>query len=195
MKELSDTKQDMSFGTEWEKRKIGLKDGREVIIREAEKEEAQLMIDFYNVVGGETDFLSFGENEFKMSFTDYERSLESAHAESNSIILLATLDDEIVCIASINSSQKARTKHVGTLGIVIGKPYCGFGLGRKMMDYLIEWARLNGITKKISLLTREDNYGAIELYRKVGFEEEGRLKNDNYIKGVYYSTLAMSLML
>lgn len=172
-----------------------LKDGREVMIREAKGTDAQRMIDFYNVVGGETDFLSFGRNEFTTPLAEYEKNLEATEAERNSIILVATLDDEIVSIASITSSQKARTKHVGTLGIVIGQSYCGFGLGRKMMDTLIEWARSNGITKKISLLTREDNYRAIELYKKVGFKEEGRLENDNFIDGNYYNTLMMSLAL
>lgn len=45
--------------------KICLRDEKEVIIREAKKEDAQFMIDFYNLTGGETDFLSFGKNEFK----------------------------------------------------------------------------------------------------------------------------------
>jgi len=172
-----------------------LKDGREVIIREANVADARRMMDFYNIVGGETDFLSFGKNEFTTPLAEYEKILESSKAERNSIILVATLDDEIVSIASISSSQKARTRHVGTLGIVIGQSCCGFGLGRKMMDALIEWARYNGITKKISLLTREDNDRAIELYKKVGFKEEGRLEDDNFIHGIYYSTLMMSLTL
>lgn len=174
-------------------RKICLKDGKEVIIREAEKEDAQLMIDFYNLVGGETDFLSFGKNEFNKTLKEYEGYIESTKLENNSIILLGTIGDEIVGIASIDSSQKSRTKHVGTLGIVIGKQYCGLGLGTKIMDQLIEWANSNKITKKVSLLTSEDNNIAIELYKKFGFEQEGILKKDNYINGVYYNTILMSL--
>lgn len=152
------------------------------------------MIDFYNLVGGETDFLSFGKNEFKRDLKEYESYLESTREEDNSIILLTIIDEQIAGIASINSNQKVRTKHVGTLGIVVAEQYCGLGLGGEMVDYLIEWAKLNGITKKISLLTREDNTRAIELYKKVGFETEGILKKDNYINGVYYNTLMMSLI-
>ncbi len=174
--------------------KICLRDEKEVIIREAKKEDAQSMIDFYNLVGGETDFLSFGKNEFKRDLKEYESYLESTREEDNSIILLTIIDEQIAGIASINSNQKVRTKHVGTLGIVVAEQYCGLGLGGEMVDYLIEWAKLNGITKKISLLTREDNTRAIELYKKVGFETEGILKKDNYINGVYYNTLMMSLI-
>lgn len=174
--------------------KICLRNEKEVIIREAKKEDAQSMIDFYNLVGGETDFLSFGKNEFKRDLKEYESYLESTREEDNSIILLTIIDEQIAGIASINSNQKVRTKHVGTLGIVVAEQYCGLGLGGEMVDYLIEWAKLNGITKKISLLTREDNTRAIELYKKVGFETEGILKKDNYINGVYYNTLMMSLI-
>lgn len=174
---------------------ICLRNGKEVIIREALQKDAQSMIDFYNVVGGETDFLSFGKNEFSMSLHDYENFIESASTDNTSIILLATMDDEIISIASITSSPKARTKHVGTLGIVIAEERCGFGLGRMLMDELIEWARLNGTTKKIHLVTREDNDKAIELYKKVGFKEEGLLQQDTYINGEYYNTLIMGLLI
>ncbi|MGF9963661.1 GNAT family N-acetyltransferase [Bacillus rhizoplanae] len=173
---------------------ICLKNGKEVIIREALQKDAQSMINFYNIVGGETDFLSFGKNEFSMSLNDYENFIESTGADNSSIILLATMDDEIISIASITSSPKARTKHVGTLGIVIAEEHCGFGLGRILMEELIEWAKLNGTTKRIHLVTREDNAKAIELYKKVGFKEEGLLQQDTYINGVYYNTLIMGLL-
>jgi L-amino acid N-acyltransferase YncA len=174
---------------------MNLRDGKEVIISEASKKDAQLMIDFYNVVGGETDFLSFGKNEFVKNLTDYESFLEATREEANSIILLAEIDNKIVGIASINSSPKARFKHVGEFGIVISQQYCGLGLGRKFMDCLIEWANANGITKKISLVTNENNYKAMELYKKVGFEVEGILKKDNCTNGVYANTIMMGLIL
>lgn len=175
--------------------KMYLKNGKEVIIREATKEDAKLMIDFYNVVGGETDFLSFGKNEFVKNLNDYEVFLETTHKEENSIILLAEIDNKIMGIATINSSPKARFKHVGEFGIVIAEQYCELGLGRKLIDYLIVWANANGITKKISLVTSENNNRAMELYKKVGFKVEGTLLKDNYVNGVYGNTILMGLIL
>ncbi|MFJ7935399.1 GNAT family N-acetyltransferase [Sporosarcina sp. NPDC096371] len=169
------------------------KDGHDVVIKEATKEYAQYMMDFYNIVGGETDFLSFGGNEFKRDIEEYRAFIESTRLEQNSIILLATINGDIIGIASINSSQKDRTKHVGTLGIVISKRFTGQGLGRILMEQLIEWAASNGVTNKISLVTREDNVFAIELYEKLGFETEGLILKDTLIHGVYYNTLVMGL--
>lgn len=172
-----------------------LKDGKEIIIREAERIDAEQMINFYNFVGGETDFLSFGKDDFKKNLLEYQNYIEDIKKELNSIILLAVIDSEIIGIATINSNQKARIRHVGVLGIVIEKRYWGLGLGRILMNLLINWAKTNNITKKILLLTNENNIAAQELYKKIGFIEEGLLKKDNYINGVYYNTVIMGLIL
>ncbi|QFG00996.1 GNAT family N-acetyltransferase [Psychrobacillus glaciei] len=176
-------------------KKFHLKDGHEVKIIEATKEYAQQIIDFYNVVGGETDFLSFGKNEFNRNLEEYKEFIESTRLEQNSIILLAIFQDEIIGISSINSSQKKRMKHVGTLGIVVSEKFIGQGIGRKLMKQLIHWATLNRMTKKISLVTREDNTHAIELYEKLGFEKEGLMKKDSFINDSYYNTFVMALFL
>lgn len=169
------------------------KNGQAVVISEATLAYAKQMIEFYNAVGGETDFLSFGGNEFQRNVEEYEAFIASTQLEQNSMILLATLQDEIIGIASITSSQKDRTKHVGTLGIVISERFTGQGLGRALMEQLIEWAASNGVTNKVSLVTREDNVLAIELYEKLGFEREGLIRKDSFIHGVYYNTLVMGL--
>ncbi|WP_108672063.1 GNAT family N-acetyltransferase [Peribacillus acanthi] len=176
-------------------KKVELKNGKEASIQEATKIDAQEMIEFYNRVGGETDFLSFGENEFVRDLNEYEEYLDTTCKEENSLILVAKMDGEIVSIASINSSQKPRTKHVGTLGIVVAEHLCGYGLGKILMKDLIDWARQNGVTKKISLVTREDNLSAIKLYKQLGFVEEGLSIDDTFIGGIYYNTLLMGLKL
>ncbi|MDV3428873.1 MAG: GNAT family N-acetyltransferase [Bacillota bacterium] len=172
-----------------------LKSGKQIIIREAERDDAEQMINFYNFVGGETDFLSFGKGDFKKNLLEYQNYIEDIKKELNSIILLAVTENEIIGIATINSNQKARTRHVGVLGIVIEKRYWGLGLGRNLMNLLIHWAKSNNITKKITLLTNENNKTARDLYKKVGFMEEGLLTKDNYINGVYYNTVIMGLIL
>lgn len=176
-------------------KKILLKDGQEVYIREAVKEDAKAIIDFYNFVGGETDFLSFGKNEYVKNIQDYECLLDNTRNEKNSIILLAEMKNKIIGIASICSSPKVRYKHTGEFGIVIEQKYWGLGLGKQIMENIINWAKDNGITRKINLVTNENNYRAIDLYKKIGFEVEGILKNNININGVYGNTIMMGLQL
>jgi len=172
-----------------------LKNGIGVSIREAAPKDAEKMIAFYNRVGGESDFLSFGEGEFLTPLSEYELFLASVKQKQNSLVIVAEKEEKIISIASITSSQNPRNKHVGTLGIVVEKSYSGLGLGRQLMIELIEWARTNKQTKKIELVTREDNQRAISLYRELGFQTEGLKEKDTYINGVYYNTVLMGLHL
>lgn len=174
---------------------IILKNDKEICLRTSTKEDAQSIIDFYNFIGGETDFLSFGENEFPRGLKEEEVSIETINNEENSIMILAIDDKKIVGIITINSSQKQRFRHVGVLGIGIKKSHCGLGLGNILMDEVIDWAKNNGITKKITLITRIDNLNAIKLYENKGFKVEGIFEKENLVKDIYYDSLYMSLIL
>jgi RimJ/RimL family protein N-acetyltransferase len=171
------------------------KNGQEVILREATCEDAKDIIDFYNVVGGETTFLSFCGGEYKVTEEQQENMIKSTNSSENNTMILATIKDEIIGLGTITSNQKTKGKHVGILGIVISDKYCNIGLGKIIVDYLINWCKSNNITKKISLVVRQDNPRAIALYEKFGFELEGILKNEVYIDGEFYNLLGMGLIL
>lgn len=175
--------------------KIILKDSTEAILRIPKKEDAKEIVQFYNIVGGETHFLSFGANEFRTSVKGYEKNIEDIAKTKNSIIILATINEKIAGIATINSSNKAKNIHDGTFGIVISQKYCNLGLGKKMMEYIISWAKSNGITKRISLMTNEDNAVARALYEKVGFQLEGVVRRGICFQGKYYDSILMGLIL
>lgn len=172
---------------------VELKDIGKLIIRRANKEDAKNIIEYLNKIGGESDFLTFGENQFKIGIEDERDYIDNANSSENSIVIVATIGNEIVGIGSINSTKKERTKHNGILGISIRKQYWGIGLGSFMMEYLIKWCKSNKITKRIELLVREDNERAIKLYEKFGFEREGLLKGDMYVDNIYYNTIMMGL--
>lgn len=174
-------------------KEIKLKNGKTAILRSPIKDDAQAMIDYLNIIGGESDFITFGKNEFSMSVEAEQDYIERINSMDNSKNVLIIIEDEIVGIASITSVQKERMKHNGTLGISIRKKYWGIGLGSEIMAYLIDWAKSNKITKKINLLVREDNIRGVKLYEKFGFEKEGLLKKDICVNGVYYNTIAMGL--
>lgn len=174
-------------------KEIKFKNGKTIILRSPIKEDAQAMIDYLNIIGGESDFITFGKNEFSMSVEAEQDYIERVNNMNNSKNVLIIIENEIVGIASITSVQKERMKHNGTLGISLRKKYWGIGLGSEIMAYLIDWAKSNKITKKINLLVREDNIRGVKLYEKFGFEKEGLLKKDICVNGIYYNTIAMGL--
>ncbi|WOV83876.1 GNAT family protein [Sporosarcina jeotgali] len=156
---------------------------------------ASQIVKFYNKVGGETDYLSFGQDEYPLSAEEMADTIEGMKDSHGNCMLLMMDGEEIVGIGTIESSSKSRFRHVGTLGIVISQSHAGKGLGRMLMNALIDWSKDNGQTKKVSLVTRADNEHAIALYVSLGFEREGLFRKDFYDGGTYYDSLSMALFL
>lgn len=167
----------------------------QVIYRRAQESDAERIVDFYNFVGGETSYLSFEKDEYPMNVKEQEEEIRSLEGKKASIMLLAMDGEEIVGIATIHSSAKIKARHDGELGIVVAKKYQGQGIGTELIRQLIEWAKGNGVTTRISLDTRADNVKAVELYMKFGFVVEGCRRNSTLLDGKYYDLYVMGMML
>ena len=118
-----------------------------------------------------------------------EAEIRRLEGNANNTMLLALDGDEIVGIATINSSHK------GELGIVVAKKYQGQGIGSRLIEMLIDWCKGNGVTTRIRLDTRTDNTPAVSLYLKFGFVVEGCLRNQTLLNGKYYDLYIMGMMI
>jgi ribosomal protein S18 acetylase RimI-like enzyme len=86
-----------------------------------------------------------------------------------------------------------RLAHVHRLTIVVHPGHLRRGVGTALMKDLVDWAAGNPAVGKIELLVRAVNPGAIDLYKKVGFVEEGRLKNRIRLEdGTHIDDVAMA---
>lgn len=167
----------------------------EIIYREPVVEDAQEIVDFYNYVGGETSYLSFEKDEYPLDVEAQKESIVATNASDINKMLLAVADGKIIGIGTISSSSKIKARHCGELGIVVAKAYQGQGIGTSIINQLIEWAKNNGTTTRIQLDTRKDNELAVALYKKLGFELEGCLKNSTLLNGKYYDLYVMGMMI
>lgn len=174
-------------------KKLILRDGRELSIRKAVRSDATKMVEYVLVIGGESDNLTFGKNEFDLTVEKEELIIESMNSRDNSIMIVGEIEGNIVSMLSMGCGTRPRTRHVGEFGITVKKPYWGHGIGNAMIDYMIEWARNTHIIRKINLRARIDNKNAIALYKKHGFKEEGIATRDLYINGSFYDSLIMGL--
>lgn len=83
--------------------------------------------------------------------------------------------------------------HSGVLGIGLDKDFRGAGIGRRLMEIAIDGAWRYGLTR-IELTVRAPNTNAIALYRKLGFADEGVMRNAVRVDDVYEDTLIMALL-
>lgn len=167
-----------------------LKDGRSVIVRAIKEEDAEGVLEYYDIISKESDFLSFGSEGPGLTL-EGERELIKRYKEKRSFNLIFEIGGEIAGLTSITVREdRVRLHHYSVLGISALKKYWGFGLGNIMMDATIAEAKKRGLVK-INLEVRVDNTVGINLYKKFGFEVEGKIKKALLINGVYYDNYLM----
>ncbi len=54
--------------------------------------------------------------------------------------------------------------------VIISREYRGQGLGRKLIEHVLHWAKLRGIVR-ITLLADRENQPALDFYHKLGFSD------------------------
>ena len=82
------------------------------------------------------------------------------------------------------------------LGIVIGEEAeRGKGHGTKALELILKTAREVYNLRKITLNVIAHKNSAVNLYKRTGFIEEGRLKEHFYMHGLFYDVIIMSLFL
>lgn len=167
-----------------------------IVIRRANKSDAEpLVAEYLNVIGGESDFLTFGTGQFGKSIKQEENFIEDTLKRENALFIVAEVNGKIVGNLNFSGGQRPRTAHVGEFGVSVLKKYWGNGIGEELIRYLINWSKDSGIIRKINLRVRTDNKRGIHLYKKLGFLEEGILKRDFLVEGIFYDSLMMGLMI
>ncbi len=167
----------------------------EITITQATPDDAAEILDFLKIVGGETDNLTFGTEGVPFTVEEEIRYIESLADSDNSVLFIAKKDGEIIGDASLNCSTAARLKHHGELGICVKKSEWGSGVGSKLMEAVIDFAKNKAKVEIITLNVRSDNIRAIKLYEKFGFEKYGYFKGFFKINGKYIDFDFMNLYL
>lgn len=164
-----------------------------VTIRKGVKSDAEQLIEYLNKIGGQSDFLTFGAGQFGKNVIGEEEFIESVSNKKNALFIVAEINGKIVGNLNFSGEPRERTAHTGEFGVSVLKEYWGHGIGEELIKYLISWSRNSKIIRKINLRVRTDNSRGIALYKKLGFIEEGRIKRDFLINGIFYDSLLMGL--
>ncbi len=170
--------------------------GKEIILRNARPDEAQMLIDYLKIVTGETRFLMCGPEEIQYTAEQEENFIREHNDSSDKLLLLAFVDGEYAgnCSFQGKSGNRREAHRVG-IGIALFQKYTGQGLGKLMLKKLLEEARKNGY-EQAELTLVDGNTRAYRLYESVGFKEYGRLPRANkYADGSYADDICMVIEL
>lgn len=174
---------------------MNLKNGMILKINKAIRSDAQEIISYLNIIGGESDNLLFGANGFHMSVEAEENFIENLSGSNTSALFIGKIDNEIACVGSVMAPQRERINHQAEISISVKKKFWGLGVATHLMQTIINYAKANGQTQILHLGVIEDNLNAISLYKKLGFVEIGRYKKFLKINGQYKDEILMNLYL
>ncbi len=172
-----------------------LKNDLDLYIDKAKRTDALKIIEYLNIVGGESNYLLFGANEFHMSVEAEESFIDNLANLKTSALFVGKIENEIVCVGSLMGGQKTRIAHQADLAISVKKEFWQLGIGSCLMDVLIDFAKKNGQTEILHLGVKSDNINAQRLYRKKGFKEIGTYERFFKIDGNYFDEILMNLYL
>lgn len=170
-----------------------LKDESILLIREAEVDDAAALLSYLRTVGGETSFLTFSADDFNTTLEQEEAFIREARAVANKLMLVGIVEGEIVSALTFSGGPRPRIAHVGEFGISVLKKHWSKGIAAKMINELIAWAKNSGVIKKINLKVNVENENAANLYRKLGFVEEGIVTRDIFVEGQFRDSYLMGL--
>jgi RimJ/RimL family protein N-acetyltransferase len=123
-----------------------------------------------------------------------EREFIRAHLLPNAVLLLAEKAGEIVGEVGFQGRTLPQERHVGTFGIAVARDHRGQGIGTALIEALIAWAPQRGITR-IEGEAFSVNERAMGLYKRLGFQEEGRRRGAVYVDGEICDVVMLGLLL
>lgn len=106
----------------------------DLLIREAEVQDASSLIALLDQIGQESSFTSLDENGIAMTKSEMQHFIDKQSQSDNQITLLAFLNDELAGVINITADQRPKVRHIGDVFLGIKKAYWGNGLGSILME-------------------------------------------------------------
>ena len=142
----------------------------EVEIRPAGPFDARAFHTFWTEIVTEERFVR--SEEVRIPVRAYRRRFRARSPWE--VHLLALRGNRLVGYVTLQRDRHPVTRHVASLAIAVAAEERGRGIGRRLLQAGVDWAKDVGV-EKLVLSVYPHNEVAISLYRSFGFVEEGRL--------------------
>jgi putative acetyltransferase len=134
----------------------------------------------------------FLAREAPPSLAEAVEMIESYGETPRSAMFLAEAPEGVVGLAQFSPHAHPQQAHWGHLAVSVLAPWRRRGVGRALMNALLEWAKgVNGL-RRLSLEVFATNAPAIRLYESLGFAVDGRKREGVRVGDAYVDLLLMS---
>ena len=163
----------------------------EFMIRPARVEDARGINELRRMPGVFENILGLPSENLQKN-EDFLRNLD---ANSHAFVAINVDDagcEKIIGMAGLTVAANPRRRHAADLGMMVHKDYQGQGVGKKLLETLVDLADNWLMLVRVELGVYTDNERAMNLYQKFGFEPEGIKRKDAARNGQYVDVLMMA---
>ncbi|RZT23815.1 RimJ/RimL family protein N-acetyltransferase [Fictibacillus sp. BK138] len=147
-------------------------------IRPVRVEDAEAVLSIQREVVGEKDYFIAVSEEFNKTTEEHQEWIQKIIEHERETMFVTEIEGKVVGWIVFKSQERKRMHHTGSFAIMLQKDCRNKGIGKLLIHELLRWAEEHPIIEKVSLGTFSTNTRAIELYKKLGFVEEGRKVNE-----------------
>ena len=161
---------------------------RTIVIRSAIADDAEDLIKYLKVTTEETPYLIREPDEVAITHEQEVAFINNCLNSDKSLLLIATLNGRHIGNCSLSQiGRYKRYSHRCEVAIALYQEFCGYGIGKSMLENVLEVAKGLGF-EQAELEVISDNRNAIALYEKLGFKKYGSFPdNMKYANGEYAS--------
>jgi len=103
-------------------------------------------------------------------------------------------EQRIIGSASLKFNPNEHSKHKAELGITVHDEYQNLGIGTALVNHLLNIAQMKKL-RKVWLQVNTNNNIAVHIYKKAGFQIEGKLIKERFINGKYRDEYRMAILI
>lgn len=160
-------------------------------IREIEINDASAVSNIIKILSDETENFPFSSEDYGVDIKRQKLFIDHLSKKEN-CILLGAFDKTSLCgLIYLEGGTKDRTYHCCNLGMGVLKKYWAQSIGTMLIKRTLDYAYNTECIAKIDIQVNSCNERAIGLYKKFGFQVEGKNKRALFINGEFYDYLLM----
>jgi ribosomal protein S18 acetylase RimI-like enzyme len=144
-------------------------------VEPARPRDALAILGIHRDVLQEGTWFATRPDELAVDLEGSEQRIKEAARSGRSVLLVARAPSRpVVGWLALNGGALQRTRHTARLEVMVARSDRGKGAGEALVRAGLLWAEDHPWIAKIGLAVYAHNERALGLYRKLGFEEEGR---------------------
>jgi len=162
--------------------------GTDVVLRRLKWSDLDDLLELHNELIEEEAMIGGDKALTRDQQVDRQADMMKDVEKGRSVVVVAEADGKAVGMTNARS-RGGRLRHTAGLGIFVRKGYRGQGIGSEMMREMETQAWKTGI--EVLYLEVYSISPAVELYKRLGYTEYGRLPGGIKFRGGYVDTVSM----